>query len=389
MKPSQIVALVAGVLLVFAVGAGTGIWFTKNFQIVRIDTPEAVAPAVAAPAEVVQEQVVETPLANTAPKGPFSYQFTQNENLRYTMKARVEGTGTEGFSPEDVNLFMSADMNLTTQAVDDSGNADIRFSFDRVDMAGTFMGFPVEMSKSPERTRMSVDQGQPLDTDQGSPTSGIPQLEFFDTPIDMKVGPDGRVLSVRGGTGFEGMISPDALVAPIEFPDPEMAPGYSWTTEYDMPVPGLGTAAKTKAVNTFRGYEEIGGRRLAVIDQEMSSRQYGGTMNSPESIFGEGMGFTVPTFEVRGNNTIYFDVEKGQLVKTDMNVDFDLELGEQMQAIAGLLGAYGNLLNEVEGGQGNRPSPEEPKKSLLDLGLNIKASMELVDEAADAADGTG
>ncbi len=122
----------------------------------------------------------------------------------------------------------------------------------------------------------------------------------------------------------------------------------------------------------------IGGRNCGVIKQEMLSVQADGQLNSPSSVLGEEMGFTMPTFEVSGVNMIYFDVDGGKLVRTEMNLFFKLEIGEELEGLKGALGAYSSILGELEN-PNRRPKRGEEPEPLLDMGVEIAATLALVE----------
>jgi len=90
------------------------------------------------------------------------------------------------------------------------------------------------------------------------------------------------------------------------------------------------------------------------------------------------MGFSMPTFEVSGTNMIYFDVDGGKLVKTEMNLFFKLEIGDQLEGIKSALGAYSSILGELEN-PNRRSARGEKAEPLLDMGVRIVATLVLVE----------
>ena len=398
MKPTRVLiqALIGGAL--FVTGVGGGIWFNEHYQIVPRNyanppqtptqpTIDATTPAPpvqttlgARARDAVPAQPTQTAPATPPPlpDGPFAYRFVPNEHLVYRLQADIEGTGLDFGQGSPVAMTMDSGLSLVTESVDGFGNGSLRLTFDEVYMGGDFMGGPFELRHGPERTVMTMD-GRPLvDTAQGQSTKGIPQLEFFQQPIRMKVAPDGRVLNVSGGAGLGTMLSPTQMLTPTQFPSPEFREGQQWESQFNLPVPGLGAAAPARALNTFIGRRVIRGRQCAVIRQELFSSQQDGTMASPKSVLGEGMEFTMPIFEVSGENWIYFDEGNGQLVECDMDMEFTLQLGEELKPVGDLLNLYSELFRELDG-QPSPPSQQpEEKHPLLDLGAHIQGSLTLV-----------
>lgn len=392
------------VLLVFAGGVGAGVWFTHNYRIVPFvkaplatTSPHATPPDAALPSESEDAAASLTPRAAghanlpplpespaTAPNlGPFAYKFTPGELLRYRLEADVQGLGREFDETLGINMGIASDMMLRTDRVDARGNGELQLAFAAVDVQGVFMGSPFAMHQTPEGAQMRMDDRTLLDTDRGQSIGGIPQMEFFSENIEMTVAPDGKVIDLKGSPGLEEMLATSSMFAPVQFPSPEIPIGYQWETVFDMPVPGFGTAARSRAINTFQGYQIVNGRQCAVILQEFISEQREGTLDSPESALGESMGFTMPVFELVGQNAIFFDTENGHLVHSDMDLNLTLVIGEEMKAIGDLLNFYDDILSEMDGGRRpNLPGQEQQANPLLDIGVNIKGSLSLVDGAA-------
>jgi hypothetical protein len=238
-------------------------------------------------------------------------------------------------------------------------------------MRGNFMNSPYLLDHSAAGTRAEMD-GQPLNAAPGGGSAfPVPQLEFLKEAIALRVAPDGRVLSVSGAPGMEEMLVPDALVAPVPFREGEEPGSGGWVSEFTLPVPGLGEPAKARAVNTLRGYQQVDGRRCAVIDQVLSSEQQGGYAVTAPDAAGAGMSFTMPLFRVKGLNTVYFDMDRGRVHQSDMDVDFDMVLGEELKPLVSMLGMMGDLLKEGEG----EKVPQAG--NLSDISVNIKGTMRL------------
>ncbi len=80
----------------------------------------------------------------------------------------------------------------------------------------------------------------------------------------------------------------------------------------------------------------------------------------------------MPLFRVKGLNTVFFDMDRGRVHQSDMDVDFDMVLGEELKPLVSMLGMMGDLLREVEG----EKVPQAG--NLSDISVKIKGTMRLV-----------
>jgi hypothetical protein len=103
--------------------------------------------------------------------------------------------GTDSIEESGVGLNIKFDMYLTTESVDLDGTGHLRLDFDDVVMTGQFMGQPVELYHNKERTQMDMGGRDSVDTALGQSVEGIPQIAFFDNPINLTVDRDGMVTS--------------------------------------------------------------------------------------------------------------------------------------------------------------------------------------------------
>lgn len=356
-------ALTAGVV---AAGLGSGSWVNDAVH----DQRPAFRTSTAA-----YPQEAETPAATV--DSLLHYHFTPGERLHYGLRADISGAGIESLAGSSgVAMSFQSAMEMRTDSVDTSGNGHLDIRFTRVEMQGSFMDAPVSLSHSISGTEYHHGN-EHVSTAAGDSTKGIPQLEFFDTPTKAVVSPAGVVLQVSGAPGMDQMISPEQLVASVQFPSGDLDPGTTWESDFGMPVPGMGTLVPSKTVNELVGFDLYRGRYCAKIRQTIVANQEGGTINSPKSALGDEMNFSVPQFNLSGENIIYFDVDKGQMVEADMDLTFSMRIGEELKAVAGMLSIYGNLLNEIEG---SKPGESQPKEDLLNLGVNIRGQMLLMDQ---------
>jgi len=289
------------------------------------------------------------------------YKFTPGEEVTYYLDADVTGSGFELMTDSPVDLAIESDMTLATESVDGYGNANMKYTFDAMYVDGDFMGSAFELEQDQAGTTMMMNGKAVIDTANGvGSTKGIPQLLFLQQPIGIKVAPNGQVLNVSGLGGAAGVLEPLPMASQLEFPGGDLMSGYQWESYISMPVPGFGSAAKARILNTFLGYETVEGVECAVIHQEFLSQQKGGTLDSPESAFGEAMQFSMPLFDLEGENIIYFDVDRGRLHYSRMDLHLTMKIAQMLEGAASLLQEgpldlsklLGGDLSGVAGGSG-------------------------------------
>lgn len=355
--------LTAGVA---AAGLSTGNWAHNT-----IHRSTAYAPPTNAATEAAAE-----PMIPATPESLLHYQFVPGEHTYYRLQADISGAGIESLAGSGgVAMGFGADMNVLTEQVDDEGNGYLDIRFDHVQMQGSFMDEPINLSHSVAGTEYNYGN-ENVSTAAGDAVADIPQLEFFNTPTKAVVSPSGEVLQVSGAPGMDQMLSPETLLASVQFPAGDLDAGAQWTSDFGMPVPGVGSVVSSQAVNTLEGYDLYRGRYCAIIRQTLNAQQSDGQITSPQSALGEEMNFSMPSFDLTGENRIYFDVENGKLVQADLNLNFSMSIGEELKAVAQTLDLYGKLLNEIEGG---KTADEQPQEDLLNLGLKIAGSLSIVD----------
>ncbi|MGI6459367.1 MAG: hypothetical protein ACOX5J_04605 [Candidatus Hydrogenedentales bacterium] len=415
---AAVVMLFGGAVLL-ALGLGLGFWFASRYDI-SIARRGAAAPtghpapaaqqdswasahpgAPSRPAAPPRDAAAATPQTVTTSEalwplspaeqsqgqadGPFAFKFTRDETLRYRVATEIRGKGIEGLTDSGVLMNFESGMSLHTRDVDPAGNALLRMTFDQTSLQGSFLDEQFSMEVTPDDARVDTRGQTPVDTrrDVGS-TQGIPQLEFLQDPVDLVVAPNGQVLKLSNTQNMAAMLTAVPRFATLEFPGGALAPGQQWESRIALPVPGFGTAAETRLLNTFVGYEHMKGRLCGVIEQQFLSEQTGGALHAPESALGQALNLSMPVFQLSGENRVFFDTANGQLVLADLDLglrmDFSNVLGNLSRALGGLLahpdalsGAPASDLDELLGLGTGGPSP------LLSLDLNLLGSMELVD----------
>ncbi|MBN2307642.1 MAG: hypothetical protein JXR94_01650 [Candidatus Hydrogenedentes bacterium] len=405
MKRAIVIATVA-LLFVLAVAGGAvlGVWFERNYRILPVSQaadparelastpPPADAPAAdgaarhaarAAPREATpapSPAPAQSAVAPRQPEGPFAFRFTPGEHLSYQLGARVVGTGAEMQTTSGISLNIAGVLGLATESVGPAGDATMRLTFDSMDMSGTFMGTPVRLTQNRDDTYLVQGDKTDINTALGlGSIQGIPQLEFFRQPIQMEVAQNGQVRRLWGSDDIASMLAVVPAVSTLEFPSEQMAQGQQWESQIALPVPGFGTAADARLLNTLLGYQYVGDRLCAVIQQDFLAEQQNGTLDSPESALGEAMQFSMPLFELTGRNMIYFDVNAGQLVHTDMDLYLALKIGDVLgQSLQMLTTLTEQLLSGDDSGLDALLSGQAPEGDSLDLGVAIQGSLALL-----------
>ncbi len=308
-----------------------------------------------------------TPSQNSG-NGPFAYKFKEGEVLTYRMDAEANGLGLAQADDRnsDIGLTIGFDMNLLAEKVDSDGNAELRLDFANMTTQGGFMDMPANYSHPGAGAVDPLGQG------------GGPQSRFFGEPTRIRVSPDGQVRDVSGAKGMDQLLTPEAALAPVQFPSAQFEVGDRWESKFNLPVPGMGVPASADASNEIVRFENIGARRCAVILQRLSSAQANGTMDSIGGNPGDPAGFSMPRFNLTGENYIWFDVNEGKLVQSDLDMQFELALGQQLAPMSGLMKTYDTLLNDVEG---RNPSAQDQQaqQNLLEMKTAITGRVRLVE----------
>ncbi len=409
----KVFALLCTGLVLLTGGVSGGYWFARNYEIVpkaplqadsaTYDTTSPLGSPLPSSSTTQRSLAREgagddtsahtstTPDAPLQARGPFSYRFKPGEQLVYTLNTNIAGEGMEMLAPSGVLMDFDSLLTLTTKSVDRSGNGTLVLAFEETSLQGDFMDSPYEMQVDPNQARISQQNKPILDVAQGlGSVMGIPQLEFFQAPITMKVAPGGAVLDVSNSQGLAAMLAAAPSLASIEFPQGPVATGDQWESNIALPVPGFGQAAQSRIVNTLVGYEYVGDRICGVIEQEFLADQANGTVNMPESSLGEALQLSMPIFQLEGTNRVYFDTEQGQLVKADLDLNllmnFSQMLGNSSGGLGALLGSLGPLLGGenldglLDQAEGRAPRQPVEQNSLLELSLKITGGMELLPE---------
>ncbi len=389
MKTHHVLILGGGILLVFALGLGAGMWFSQHYRIVPLgeSSPpsqsafQPVAPPAAPAPQILPAAslgpAVEPPLeAAPAPyAGLFAYHFTPGEALKYRLATDIQGTGFDLGQGANIGLKFLSSMILTTEGVYSSGTGALRLDFTSVDMTGDFMGSPVVLHKGPGSSKFQMGSRTEVDSSAGLNLGMIPQLDFFGQPIRMTVAPNGDIVNVSGAEGFDKLLTPITRLSPPPSGETGLQPNTQWESQFSMPIPGLADGVNSVARNTFTGYTEIDGRQCGVVRQEILSHQSQGTLSALGGVAGQ-LGLPMPLLNLAGTNLIYFDTVSGKLVRCDLDLNFNLEIGAPLGALTQALRMFNDALGEA-GGAKPSPAPELPGNQ--NMGARITGSLSLVE----------
>lgn len=398
----QIWSLLTGLFLVIAglvVGVVGGVWFTTHYRIVPLElvgtfqstSPPASALVDSSPGSDGSMGVLPAEAPKPHTSGPFAFKFTPGETLSYRLQASITGQGFESIGPSDINMALDGDMSLTTERVDASGNGELTLRYDRMAVDGNFMGSPFQLehrrdaASGAQQASIRLNGNTTINTTQNPGSAKhVPQLEFLAEPIRMSVAPNGQVLRTSGGAGWGEALKELPGVIPVEFPEGELPQGLTWDSQFAMPVPGIAQPITAKMRNTVIGYQYVGPHYCAVIQQDIDSRQTDGRLVSPKSSMGDEAAFKMPLFDLTGRNMVYFDVQRGQLVRSESDLRFDLKIGSMLKQTAQVFSTAASDLSRIFGGpssQGNNLDDVLgdllPKDDSLDLSVAIRSTMAL------------
>src|SRR5438105_3250068 len=174
-----------------------------------------------------------------------SLAYKTGESYKYTLHAVLNYTiGAEGFSIP-FNLDMTGKETIAVKSVDSSGTADLT-----VDL-----------------TDLTVKTTTNGTTNTTTTTTA--------TTVEMKVGSDGRIVSVNGGSFNNGSLpglsgTEGGLVSAI-LPDKAVKPGDTWTKDYDQANPtGTGSVHVTSK-NKYVRDEQVKSVNTAVVQSNLAS----------------------------------------------------------------------------------------------------------------------
>lgn len=188
---------------------------------------------------------------------PLALAFTEGESETYRISQAIEGDLAlsgfggeipEGFAGMHLVLDMSQTVTWDVLSVDEDGVATI--SVTTSDASASFNGIEA------------------------------PSSELVSPPIEMRVAPDGRILSIDdvsfagfegGGLPGEGSLPGMSQITPLLPEDgAPVAPGDTWDASYSQDLPFAEGSIDYDVHSTYLRNEEVGGVDAAVISSTMT-----------------------------------------------------------------------------------------------------------------------
>ena len=167
----------------------------------------------------------------------------------------------------------------------------------------------------------------------------------------------------------------------LEFPDQELNVGKQWETRLKMPIPGIGDAIDTTVLNTLVGRERVGGYDCGIVCQQIGAKRENTEASVPSDNDAKPTLFSVPLFDLQGENLIYFDLKTGRLVHAALDLNFVLRIKEQLGAAAPLIQQFApGLMGEKGAPDLDKLRHPEGKADLMDLSLAITGAFSLVNQ---------
>lgn len=225
---------------------------------------------------------------------------------------------TVGISTMTIPLTadLSANEKMTVKSVDSSGTADLDVQLTNLTVKVTANGTTNTTTKT-------------------TPTS-----------VEMKVGSDGRVVSVNGSAisgapSLPGIPGTQGGLLSAILPDKAVKPGDTWTKNYDL-TPPVGTGSiHVASTNKYARDEKVGSVISAVVQSNVNTTI---NLNLDTSAAGQGGASLFPTtgssavqsFALKGTDasivTSWVDVSAKRILKTHQTDTLDLTIAFTMAA---------------------------------------------------------
>jgi hypothetical protein len=167
--------------------------------------------------------------------------YAKGDHFTYKLHMTSDNTFT-GFMPGSFKFDVTATETVNVQSVDSAGVADLKVSLTKVTMK-----FTMSSSQSTSTT---------------TTTTTYPDIE-------MKIGPDGHLVSVggqtMGGTFMSGLSGGPSLISAV-LPSTSVKPGDTWSKDYDEPVPSGGGTIHITTKSKYVRDESVKGVNAAVVN---------------------------------------------------------------------------------------------------------------------------
>ena len=174
-----------------------------------------------------------------------SLAFKQGEQFNYTLHFTGTFSADVGSIAQDVKIDAKARETVAISAVESDGTADLTLTLSNLTITTTGKG-----------------------SDGSTTTSTTTQTNAI-PPQQLKVAPDGRILSINGQSVSSespfGVLSGTYLVYAV-LPDTAVKPGDKWSKSYDQAQPGGTSSVHVTSNSTYLRDESFHGINAAVIE---------------------------------------------------------------------------------------------------------------------------
>lgn len=254
-----------------------------------------------------------------------SLTYTSGATYKYSLHSTADEAMTIGAMATPLKFELTGSETVTVNSVDSGGIADLEISLTNLTLKST--------------------TGTVTNTTTGMPSPAI----------DMKIGPDGRIVSVNGnGSAAFGVFSPaggGGFISAV-LPDNAVKPGDTWSKDFDQ-ANTLGAGSIHVATNSkYLRDESLQGVNAAVV-QTTSTATYELTMDVSKFAFGAGSP-TPPlpqgmpqSITVKGTSTSdvtsWIDPAGHRVIKSRMSGTTDASLNMEAAAGATMPGMPGSF----------------------------------------------
>ncbi len=239
-----------------------------------------------------------------------SLSYAKGATYHYTLHMTSNLSTAMGISSAPIKMDMTAKEAVTVNSVDSKGVADVSLTFADVHMV---------MSMTSSNSSTKIDQ-----TESTFPT------------VDLKVAPDGRILTVNGmnvssemALGFGGTSS--FVIAVL--PDNAVKPGDSWMKSYDQPSPFGNGSVHITANGKYLRNETFHGTQAAVVETTTTAN-----IDMSMTPTQQGAKSTFPGTSIKGtwttDTTSWIDPSAHRLLRTLMKGSSDITLTTSIQPAA-------------------------------------------------------
>jgi hypothetical protein len=242
--------------------------------------------------------------------------YQSGDAYKYALHSTATETVDTGVTTIPINFDLTARETVTVKSVDSSGTADLSISLSNLTIKSSANGV--------------------TNTTTGTP---VPSIE-------MKVGADGRILSVNGnvlgGSPFSMFSGMGGIFMSAVLPDNAVKPDDSWSKEYDQAnTMGSGTIHVTTKSKYLRD-ESVNGVSAAVVETT-STTSVNITIDLSKLLAGSGSSQVMPgaayPLTIKGTSssdvTTWIDPAGHRVLKSHMTGTTDLTMTMQIKAPAG------------------------------------------------------